>query len=271
VAIRRLALIWCAFVVAAAQGAARAQGQAAPVIPIDIVVVNPAAAPGNAGPDADESPQALAVRRQFEPHIKAELSLANRACQWTADERGKAIKAAVDFLRGYSREAVNQNGAMNQGMMLFVGEAPRGLADPHAAFDAKLGVVLLKQMTDKQREAYQHEREKRDAFVTEAVIDNIVAQMDERLELAPDQRRRIIAALRENWKDAWTPPLQLFVQMPQYVAAAPDEHVLPLLTPEQRLVWQGVQKISARGVDFGGGIFGGREPVMTDIDLAEGQ
>jgi len=270
VAIWRLALMWCAIAAAVAHGSAGALGQDVLVITSD-VAVNPAAAQGNAGPDADESPQALAVRRQFEPHVKAELSLANRACQWTADERRKAIAAAVDFLRTYSRNVVNQNGALNQGMMLFVGEAPQGLADPHSTFDTKLGAVLLTQMTDQQRKAYQQEREKRDAFVTEAAIENIVAQMDERLELAPDQRRRIIAALRANWKDAWTPPLQLFVQMPQYVAAAPEEHVLPLLTPEQRVVWQGVQKISARGIDFGGGIFGGREPAINDIDLGEAQ
>jgi hypothetical protein len=231
-----------------------------------VQAVDPAAAV-QAG-DPEDNPQFEAIRVQYEPRVKVELSLANRVAKWNEQERDAAITAAVKFLRGFAGEMLNKNPNVNQGMMLFIGPPPAGFDDPSVELENKLAAAVEATMPKETREAYREERTKRNDFRVHAAIENIVAQMDEKLDLAPEQRRAIIASLRENWKPEWTPPLQLFVQMSQYTPSVPDEHVMPHLTEEQRVVWQGVQKISARGTDAGlNAVFGGNVMPIDDIDL----
>jgi hypothetical protein len=230
-----------------------------------VQAVDPAAAvqPG----DEEDNPQLQAIRGQYEPRVKVELSFANRVAKWDEQRRDAGITAAVTYLRKFAREMVNKNQNVNQGMMLFIGPPPAGFEDPSAELESKLAAVLEGTMTKEAREAYRDERAKREQFRANAAIENIVAQMDERLDLTPEQRTAIVASFRDNWKREWTPPLQLFVQMSQYTPSVPDEHVTPHLTKEQRTVWAGVQKISARGADFANGVFGGNVLPIDDIDL----
>jgi hypothetical protein len=87
--------------------------------------------------------------------------------------------------------------------------------------------------------------------------------------LSPDQRDKIAAALTANWKPEWAPPMQLLIQMGNFIPSVPAEHVVPFLTNEQVRTWRGVQKVSARGNLFGHGLFGGGEQPIDDIDLNE--
>ncbi len=240
-------------------------------------VVDPAAVDAAADDDGaeheEQDPQVAAVRAQFEPAVRAQLSFANRACQWTAEERTNAIAAAREWLRQYSLKVAKQNGQINRGgVVLFAGGMPRArAANPGSEFEDQLVAVLRQEMSDEQRTRYDAELEHRKTFLAEAVIENLVAQTDQRLELQPKQREQILQSLRNQWNAALIPPLQMFVQMPQYIVAFPDEHIVPHLSPLQNKIWRGVQKISARGVMFGGGMFGGNEPMIDDIDLNEGQ
>jgi len=212
-----------------------------------------------------------ALRTQYEPMLKAELSFANRVCQWSAEERTKAIAAGKTCLDAFVDDLAKGNGQLvNRQVFIVAGEAPAVAADPGAKFEEKLSDALrVLVMTDEQRQRYDAERADRAAFHAAAAVDNIVSMIDQRVELSPDQREKITASLRKNWKPEWAPPMQLLIQMGNYIPAVPAEHVVPFLSNEQVRTWQGVQKISARGNVFGAGLFGGGQLPIDDIDLNE--
>jgi hypothetical protein len=230
--------------------------------------INPAAA-ADAAQD-DEDPQLVAIRQQFEPLMKTELSFANRVCQWTDAERIAAIAAAKSWQRDFAREFLKNGGQRNRGMMLVAGNRVVQRAVQGTQPEKSLADALRSEMTDEQRSAYDAERTKRDAFRADATIDNIVAKMDQKLELTPKQRRQIRDALREDWDEDWAPPLELFVQMGEYSPAFPDERVLAFLTNEQRGLWQRVQKIQIQGAFNGLNMFGNEVPPINDVNLDEG-
>jgi hypothetical protein len=211
-----------------------------------------------------------ALRNQFEPLLKAELSFANRACQWTAEERTRAIAAGKICLGAFLDAHAQQNGQLlNRQIFIAAGDAPVAAVDPSGRFYETLTDVLHMQMSDEQRERYDAERAARAAFRAEASIENIVLLIDQRLDLSPDQRDKIAAALKANWKPEWAPPMQFLIQMGNFIPAVPPEHVVPFLTNEQVRTWRGVQKVSARGNLLGHGLFGGGEQPINDIDLNE--
>jgi hypothetical protein len=231
--------------------------------------INPAAA-ADASQD-DEDPQLVAIRQQFEPLMKTELSFANRVCQWTDAERIAAIVDARTWQRDFAREFIKNGGQRNRGMMLVAGNRVVQRAVQGTQPEKSLADALQSKMTDEQRTAYDAERTKRDVFRADATIDNIVAKMDQKLELTPKQRRQIRDALRKDWDEDWAPPLELFVQMAEYSPAFPDERVLAFLTIEQRALWQRVQKIQIQGAFFGRNMFGHEVPPINDVNLDEGQ
>lgn len=222
------------------------------------------------GPEEND-PQLVAIRQQFEPLMKTELSFANRVCQWTDAERIAAIAAAKSWQRDFAREFLKNGGQRNRGMMIVAGNqvVQRGNQGPQP--EKSLADALQSKMTDEQRAAYEAERTKRDAFRAGATIDNLVAKMDQKLELTPQQRRQIRESLREDWSEDWAPPLELFVQMAEYSPAFPDEKIVQFLTPEQRALWQRVRKLQVQGGFFGGNMFGNEVPPINDVDLNEGQ
>lgn len=212
-----------------------------------------------------------AIRVQFQPLLSTELSFANRVCEWTDAERVAAIKAGRAWLADFAQDYAKNNGGGNRGMMIMAGNMVMPRGDAQLDPEQRLSEALERGMTDQHRTAYQAERDKRDAFRTDAIIDNIVAKMDQMLELTPEQRRSIGDSLRDKWSDEWAPALELFVQMSEYAPAFPDEIVVPFLTPPQFEQWQRVQRISARRVNFGGGVFGNNVQPINDIDLNEGK
>jgi hypothetical protein len=239
---------------------------------LDVVAPAPAAVIAEAG---DDDPQVAAIRSQFEPMLKAELSFANRVCRWSDEQRVKAIAAARAWLQEFAREYAKNNGRAQAQMMVFVaGNGGGGFAaggNQDESVEKKVARAVCESMTDEQRTAYAAEAEKRHEFRKQAAIENLVAQLDQRLELTSTQREKLTESLSSRWKDDWAPPLEIFVQMANYIPAVPDEAVLPHLTAEQKALWQTVQRISVRGVQFGGGVFGGGNEMIDDIDLNEGQ
>ncbi len=212
-----------------------------------------------------------AIRTQFQPLLASELSFANRVCQWTAEERVAAIAAAHEWLDGFAAEYAKNNGARNRGFMIMAGNVAMPQGGNQLDAEHKLAVALQSTMNDEKRAIYVAECTKREDFRRDATIENIVSQMDQRLGLNAEQRRSIAGSLREKWSNDWSPPLELFVQMSEYAPAFPDELVTEFLSPTQALQWQRVQRISARGVNFGGGMLGGNVQPINDIDLNEGR
>lgn len=223
------------------------------------------AEPAAAG-NEDDNPQTAALRAQIEPIVKVELSFANRACGWTKDERVAAAGAAKVWIRDFARAHLRDNGLRNR-LMIVRGNGAIVGPNQQSDVEKELVAALVKQMTDAQRTAYEAERAKRAELRRDASIENIVSLLDDRLDLTPEQRGLVSQSLREKWSDDWAPSLEMFVHLPDYVPAVPDGLIEPHLTPQQRVLWQGVQKISARGIIFGGGMFGDAVPPIDDIEL----
>jgi hypothetical protein len=238
------------------------------------VAADAAIDPADAANAGGEDPRVAMLRSQLEPMLKAELSFAKRVCKWSDAERVQAIRTGKAWLDEFARDNAKNDQMMNQGMAVFMGNAPRGNDGDLPQPEAELAIALEEVMTADQRKAYEAERAKRDAFRTAALVDNITIMVDDRLELSPQQRTKIRAALRESWDEQYAPPFEMFVQMSEYVPVFSEEKMLPLLTPEQQTAWAGVQKIWARGGVLGrhlGGMFGGNFQPIDDINLREGE
>jgi hypothetical protein len=259
-----------AVVLATAIAACARADEAVLVLQANVAAINPGDV--QAAVQADDDPRLAALRNQYQPLLKVELSFANRVCQWTAEQRKTAIEAANAWLREFARDNAKNQQAFQGGFVVFAGNGPfGGVAAAPDPPEKGLREKLRDAMTEEQKAKYEAEKAKRENFQAEAQIDSVIAIMDQRLNLSPDQRRALQRSLRKNWKQDWAPPLQMFIQMSEYMPAVPDEFVVPHLTPEQRVQWQGMQKLSARGIVFGGGAFGNPSQTIDDIDLNEGQ
>lgn len=217
-----------------------------------------------------EDPQVAAMRAQVEPWVQVELSFANRACDWTDQQRDKAIADARTWLGKYLRQHRNQNQLINNGFVLFAGNQIQAVDHTRSEMEKELVQTLKNNMSTEQLAAYSAQREKRDAFRKETIIENIVAKIDEHLDLTPEQSARIRKSMNKKWNDDLAPTLHVLTQMSNYLPAVPDNHVVPFLTSSQRTAWKSIQKISARGMAFAGGVFG-QNQTIDDIDIKVGQ
>jgi hypothetical protein len=241
------------------------------VVAVDVAIAAPFPAPVAAGGDADEDARLAPIRAQYEPLLKSELSFANRICGWSDEQRRAAIKEGVAWLTEFARKQIADQNPVRAGMLAFVGlgRPKRVAADPAAEAEQQIAELIARQLTDEQRASYKAEHDKREAFRKQAVIDNLIAKLDEKLDLTAQQRRKLSTTLEARWNEDWAPQLEIFVHMGEYVPQIPDEYVIPHLTAEQKKLWNGLQKVSfGRGVNFGQDLFPGG---VGDIDLSEAQ
>lgn len=238
------------------------------VVAVDVAIAAQFPAPAAAAGDADEDARLAPLRAQYEPLLKSELSFANRICGWSDEQRRGAIKDGVAWLTEFARQQLADENPVRAGLLAFVGLArPRQPADPTTDAQQQVAELIVKHLTDEQKALYQAEHDKREAFRKRAVIENLLAKLDERLDLTAEQRRKLSKTLEARWSEDWAPELEVFVHMGEYVPQIPNEYVLPHLTAEQMKLWNGLQKVSfGRGVNFGQNLFPGG---VDDIDLSE--
>lgn len=231
----------------------------------------PAAAVAPADGNAEDANLAPYLA-QFRPLLKAELSFANRVCELSAEQRKTVVDAGKAWLKDYVRQYVQQQGQPQAvGVAVFLGGVRRAVGDnnPRKAIEDGIGELVKKNVNDAQRTTYEAEMTKRAEFRKQVVLDNLLAKIDSRLYLAPDQRQSLAESMGKKWDDSWAPAMDTFVHMGDYLPQIPDEHIVPLLNDQQKSVWNGVQKVNY-GNSFGGDnnwIDGGQQ--LNDIDLGE--
>ncbi len=210
----------------------------------------------------DADPNVVNLERQylpqFQPLLKPELAFIRRVCRLNKEQSEQITKAADQRLRVAVREyAIAQNN-MRQGRGRIRAQS---MPDPRKLVQQQLTKLVQQKLSAEQANAYQQERDKRDAHRKRAAVLSLVAKLDEELVLTVEQRGKLIESLTTNWQGAWTQSLEILIHNNnQYLPHIPDQHVVPFLNETQKTVWRGAQKQA-----MGHGGFG-FAPVMVMVD-----
>lgn len=236
-------------------------GAAAPAIQIEAAAA--------VGVEVDEDAQLAPLRAQYEPLLRAELSFANRVCKFSDEQRRQAIAAGVRWLEEFARQQVNGNKNQQGGLFVLWAVGVRQQpADPAEAAESQLMQLVESVLTDQQKGEYESQLAHRTAFARQAIIDSMIAKMDETMDLSVEQRATLTKTLLARWDENWAPPVEAFIHMNEYVPSIPDEYVTPHLTEEQKKIWNGLQKVSFGRHNFGFNQFF-NDAGIDDIDLKD--
>jgi hypothetical protein len=212
------------------------------------------------------------LRAHLEPMLKIELSFAARAMGLKDDDRRQLIvgskKEFDKFVTDFAKNSdPNQRQMLLQGMngMWFGGNQPN-YQDPRRSIQEVVSKVVESTLPKEKKETYTAECRKREEFYRETSIDNLVARIDEKVNLSPEQRTKITDSLAKKWDDKQAPQLEAFAMNTNMWPGAPDDAVQPHLTAAQQIVLKRLNTMSGR-VFFGGMIFGVPNQAVDDIDL----
>jgi hypothetical protein len=217
------------------------------------------------------------MRRFLEPILKTELSFAIRAAELNDTERIKLITDGKTWFEGFLADYLkkldpNQQQMILQGMQgVWFGNQQQRAESPREAIQAGIAKLIKEKLPAKKVTAYEKECKLRAEFARHTAIDNSVERIDEKVRLSPDQWKKITQALNDHLDKNREPQLESFALNYQtMVSGAPDQWVLPELTPAQQAVLRRVNQYSGQ-MFIGGGIFGqmfgGDNSVIDDVDL----
>jgi hypothetical protein len=207
-----------------------------------------------AGPDAEAQNEAMTQQfiMQFRPVLLEELRFIRLVCSDLTPGQRSAIKeAGVAGLRQAAKEmAVFQN-RQNEGRggIGVLGPQP----EPRSKIREVVSNVLQQTLNDEQSKVYSAEAAERTAQRKEFAILSLVSRLDGALFLNSEQREKITTDISVNWQDKWEQWLMMgSVYGDQYFPVIPDQLVAAHLNPDQKEVWQTLQKIDF-GFWWGGG------------------
>jgi hypothetical protein len=223
-----------------------------------------------------EEVQNAAERRlwqQYEPILKTELSFAARAAGLDDDERRQLITESKKWFDTFLADFVTNRGPNQQQMIVQNGQVIRlgrgrgaRATDPRESIRKGLANVVAASVPSDKAKAYAEECRLRNDFERQVSIDNMVAQIDDKVFLSSEQRKKITAALTAHWSEVNKPQIEAFAIGGPMRPFVPNEWVLPELTPAQRAVMDKLKPVSGQ-VFLGGGVFGVQGGVIEDIDL----
>jgi len=218
--------------------------------------VQPALEPVNGHP----VPSREQSTEPFRHLLRVEYGIVRRLCDLTGEQRKKVARAGEAALeeaaRQYQETRIKRRG-------------PRGLGQyPFPDCGRIIQTALIGALRDfvsaEAAERYRVETEQRDSFRKQAVVRNMVVELDAELRLSPSQHDRIKDSLLSEWTDLWAEriPTSNVVGSPLIPALL----VMPHLSEDQRALWE-----QSRQEDRGYSFITERPPVqgIEDEDLAE--
>jgi hypothetical protein len=200
-----------------------------------------AAAAGQPQIDANNRRVAQIVqqhREQFRRQLKVEIVFMRRVCQPDPAEKAAFAKAADECMTDVLKECAIAQVRMEHG-------GPYQQVAPSAMSLLRKRLVEAAKATLRHDHAQQYirELELREAYRRRTTIDYIIAQTDELLVFSAKQREQLTDALTKSYSDSWERDLQVWMNNTQYMPQILDSQIRPLLTSEQKAVWDGIQKI----------------------------
>ena len=222
-------------------------------------------------PDAQKALQKQ-LRQAFEPMLKVELSFACRVAKPTDTERDELIGASATWLDDFVKEFMtkqdqNEQQMWMQGMRQVVIGGAREAADPHQLIQQSVAKLVAETLPAEKAAAYKSESEKRLEFYREAIVANLVVQLDDKLTLSPVQRKKISTSLFEKWDEKWPPQIESFAYSSNYFLPSPREVVRPELSESQRAVFDQLNRTSQRMIVGAAGFGAGEMEIIDDVQL----
>jgi hypothetical protein len=214
------------------------------------------------------------LRKLLEPMLKTELSFAARATDLNVSERRKLAADGKAWFETFLIDFVKKQDPNQQQMLLqamqgvWFGNQQR-VDDPRDAVRAGIKDLVKRALPKEKFAAYEDEFRKREEFARQVSVDNLVERIDEKVKLSPDQWKKLTTSLNDHWDKSRDPQLESFALNQSMWPGAPDQWVLPELTPAQQGVLKRVNAMSGR-MFFNGGAFGqmlgGNVEVIDDMD-----
>ncbi len=196
-----------------------------------------------ARPLAIAGPNVVNLEKQFLPQfkniLKVELAFVRRTCQLDKAHLEPIAKAAEKQLPLVVRQyAVDMDKRRHRGGM----RGSQYPSDPRKLLEQQLAIILKDKLKPDQLQQYRQECDKRAASRKRAVVNYIVANMDEKLILTAQQRQKLIVGGLENYQDGWSQSMHYWMSNPQFIPRLSDASVIPVLNKTQKTVWRQTPK-----------------------------
>jgi len=208
---------------------------------------------------------------QFQRLVKVECSLLLRACDLDEKQQAKVLEVSDTCARIASRRySMSRYGvAAVQGRIIrpvanagasTVTEARR---DPRGMTKRLVRSAVDTVLSPEQKVQYAEEDRRRDEHLKGATIMNLVILVDRHMMLTSKQREQLAESLTKNWDPSWSRMLRyLLSDTYRYIPQITEKHVVPLLTAEQKVVWQSISKTSTSS--YGSYSFGNTPAIIED-------
>lgn len=203
------------------------------------------------GQDAEEArQQQLDARLQqyvqlLTPSMWNELDLVRQICDLTPEQR-PVVKAAAEAAVKEAAKVIVQPQAVGVRNQIAVVQRSQPTYGNQVIHD-KLSESLKTILNEDQWKHYEQEDAARTAAKRKTTITATVALLDNAVYLSHEQREKISEALDKNWQREWEQWITMHQYNGQYFPQVPEQHVVPYLTAEQKVVWDGMQKIMING------------------------
>jgi hypothetical protein len=181
----------------------------------------------------------------LQPAMWNELELIRQVCDLTPEQRPE-VKAAADVAVKEAAKAIVQPQLAPRAanaIAVIRSQPTYGHQVIHDTLADSLKTIL----NEEQWKRYEQEDVARTAARKKTAILGTVALLDNAVFLSPEQREKICDALDKNWQREWEQWIMMHQYNGQYFPQVPDQHVVPHLTAEQKVVWGGMQKIMISG------------------------
>ena len=200
---------------------------------------------------------AAQIVRQVRPILRAELHLIRTVCKTSEEEQRafaregeKALLLVVDKVAEIQVQA-------QQGIGSAMPDVPNQI-------QSALADAVKAKLPPERAERYRAELDERGRVRKEVTARNLVAKLDQLLNLSPDQRAKIAAALEES-ADSMASTIDNYISNSSYYPNLPPHQVVPFLDERQKAIWEGAQKVNF-GSSFNFGIAG---ITLSEDDMAE--
>ena len=198
----------------------------------------------------------LKMEKQYLPRFqrlaKVERSFILRACQLDKKQQSRIAKASDRCAKVAARRfAIAQNSLrVGRGLnVVRLGGAARlntnaTQSDPREQVGRELLLSVNELLSPEQKKGYAEESKKRKDHLKQITILNLVVVMDRRLVLTALQREQLTESLTKNWNPSWIGALQYLINNNEYLPRIHNKHVVKFLNDKQKVLWQGIQKVS---------------------------
>jgi len=188
----------------------------------------------------------LQLVRQFQPILNLELAFLRRCCELTDAQRKAISKASDKVLQDIASEQINANNprmlAQLRGQVI-VQNRTNKRTDMNSLIRDGLQEVTKPYLTEEQRAAYRKELQYREEAEKQALVDDVLLQIDQQVRLSDVQFELVKDAFTEQWE---APAAGRFNGgQPFVLPAVPEELVLPYLNEAQKEVWKLCNKTSS--------------------------